>query len=105
MAKLLNVPAMAFDMMYPDKAKEMKRVVLDYIKVLRSTYMEESQNSGDDEPNGFPRNAIRTDVSGFPLVPRPTAWEKVTKADLEPIYRLYMTKHYRESYNFELLRW
>jgi hypothetical protein len=103
MAKLLGVPATPFDIMYPDKAMEMKRSVLDYIKVLRSAHMSNVQNAGEDITNGFRKNSLQVDDdTGFPIAPRPTLWSKVTKAELEPIYRLYITRHYRKIFYYTL---
>jgi len=87
---------MPFDVMFPDKAKQMKRMMLDYIKILRRAHIDASQDAGDDITNGIQRNYLQIDESGFPIGPRPISWVKVTRADLEPIYRLYVTKHYRE---------
>lgn len=97
-AQLLEVPAMPFDVMYPDKAKEMKRMLLEYIKVLRSAHIGNIQNGGDNLVNGIQRNSLKIDSSGFPVAPRPINWSNVTKADLEPIYRLYITRHYRKFF-------
>ena len=97
MAKFLGVPAMPFDIMFPDKAKEMKRTVLDYIKILRNAHFSSSQNTGDEITNGLQKNTLQIDESGFPVAPRPQSWLKVKRDDLEPIYRMYMTRHYRES--------
>jgi hypothetical protein len=96
MAKLLGVPATQFEIMYPEKALEMKRSVLEYIKHLRHAHINNSQHAGDEVIRGLNRNSVLIDESGFPCAPRPLSWEKVTKTELEPIYRLYMTKHYRE---------
>ena len=65
MAKFLGVPAMPFDIMYPDKVKEMKRMVLDYIKVLHRTHLDNLQDAGDTATNGFPRNTLQIDTTGF----------------------------------------
>jgi hypothetical protein len=85
---------MPFDVMFPEKTKEMKRMVLDYIKILRRDYFQ----SADHIPaNGLQKNALQIDASGFPIAPRPQSWADVTKADLEPIFRLYIKRHYRMS--------
>jgi hypothetical protein len=99
MAKFLGVPAMPFDIMFPDKAKEMKRMVLEYIKVLRRAHFTSSHNTGNEIANGIQKNTLQIDESGFPVAPRPHSWAKVKRDDLEPVYRLYMTRHYRKSYN------
>lgn len=100
MAKFLGVPAMPFDVMFPDKAKEMKRMVLDYIKVLRRAHINNSQNIIEESINGLKKNMLQVDESGFPLAPQPQSWEKVKKDDLEPIYRLYIMRHYRKSLSY-----
>lgn len=98
MAKFLGVPAMPFDIMFPDKAKEMKRNVLEYIKVLRVAHSTNSQNTGTENINGINKNTLKIDEAGFPLAPQPQSWTILKKDDLEPMYRLYMTRHYRKSH-------
>ena len=98
MAKFLGVPAMPFDVMFPDKAKEMKRMILEYIKVLRRAHFDNSQNASDETMNGFQNDTIQIDDSGFPVTPQMISWTKVKKDNLEPIYRLYMARHYRRSF-------
>ena len=98
MAKFLGVPAMPFDVMYPDKAKEMKRMILEYIKVLRRAHFDNSQNASDETTNGFQNDTLQIDDTGFPVAPRPISWTKVKKDELEPIYRLYMARHYRRLF-------
>jgi hypothetical protein len=88
---------MPFDIMYPDKAKEMKRMVLEYIKILRRDHFSVADV---DTSNGLQRDTLQIDATGFPIAPRPLTWTKVTKAELEPIFRLYMKRHYRMSYFF-----
>lgn len=89
---------MPFDVMYSDKAKEIKRMVLDYIKTLRSAHISNSQNANGEIENGPQQNALQIDEKGFPIAPRPHSGSKITKADLETIYRLYIARHYRTSY-------
>lgn len=84
--------------MYPEKAIEMKRTVLDYIKLLRRTYQDISQNTNADVVNGIDQLTLKIDSTGYPLAPRPQSWTKVTRAEVEPIYRMYMAKQYRKSY-------
>ena len=82
--------------MYPEKAIEMKRMVFDYIKLLRRTHQDISQNPNADVGNGIEAWTIKTDATGFPLAPRPKSWVKVTRAEVEPIFRMYMTHQYRK---------
>jgi hypothetical protein len=90
------MPGNSFNHMYPEKGKEMKRMMLDYVKLLREAH---SQNSGNVIRNGYEPNIIRTHESGFPIAPRPFSWTKITKAELEPMYRMYVTHIYRK-FNF-----
>jgi hypothetical protein len=99
MAKFLGVPAMQFEVMYPEKAKEMKRMVLEYMKVLRRAHIDNSQNTSNETTNGFQNDTLQMDDSGFPVAPRPISWTKVKKGDIEHIYRLYIARHYRRSFH------
>ena len=83
---------MPFDIMFPEKAKEMKRMVLDYIKIVRRDHF---PNAEANISNGLQNDTLQIDASGFPISPKPESWAKVTKADLEPIYRMYIKRHYR----------
>jgi hypothetical protein len=96
MAKFMGVPAQPFDVLYPEKSKEMKRVVLAYIKLLRGVHFNNTDDAGDEITNGMERNTLQMDESGFPIAPKPHSWTKVTKPDIEPIYRLYIARHYRK---------
>jgi len=95
MAEFMGVPAQAFDVMYPEKAKDMKKMVLAYIKVLRTTHFNENEDSSKEMKNGMQRDILQMDEDGFPVAPQPHSWTIVTKADIEPLYRLYITRHYR----------
>lgn len=100
-AKLMRIPAMPFDVMYPEKAKEIKRMVNEYVKVLRRDHFINIQ----DPNNGVQKPTITIDETGYPVAPRPQSWTKVTKADLEPLYRFYITQHYRTSPYFSPVTW
>jgi hypothetical protein len=97
-AKFLGVPANPFDVMFPAKATEMKRMVLDYIKILRQSHLQNSQHIDDEMVNGLQKYTIKIDESGFPVAPRPQSWSSVKKNDIEQIYRMYMTVHYRKFF-------
>lgn len=97
MAKLLNVPAVQFELMYLEKATEMKKMVVDYVKILRRDHFSNSQAAEDTE-----KKVLETDENGYPVGPQlhSCQWSKVTKAELEQMYRLYISRHYRKSYYF-----
>jgi len=84
---------MPFDIMFPDKAKEMKRMVFDYLKGLQI-----ANNAVGDTKNQQTRGSLQINENGFPVAPRPHLWTKVVRADIEPIYRLYITHHYRKLF-------
>jgi hypothetical protein len=73
-------------------------MVLDYIKIIRRDHFSFPQTSENDDDNGLKINTLDIDPTGFPLAPRPHSWAKVLKVELEPIYRLYITRSYRKSY-------
>lgn len=85
--------------MYPEKANDMKKMVLEYIQVLRNAHSNNSPPMmSEDRSNGLKRGTIELDESGFPKAPQPRSWSKVTKTDLEPLYRMYITRQYRRFY-------
>jgi hypothetical protein len=92
-AKILELPALPFDVMYPDRATYMKRSVLEYVKALRDAH-----TTGVDQSHagqaGADTGVLAIDPNGFPVAPRTHSWKKVTKGDLEPLYRCYITQHY-----------
>lgn len=91
---------MPFDVMYTDKSTELKRMVLDYIKNIRRDYFSNLQANEDVESNGFKKNTLDINEAGFPLAPRPHSWTMVKRADLEGLYKLYITRSYRTFYQY-----
>lgn len=77
--------------MFPEKAIEMKKMVIDYIKILQKDHF---LNSQDD---GIQKSILNIDDDGYPIAPRPQSGTKLTRAQLEPMYRLYIARHYRKS--------
>jgi hypothetical protein len=100
-ADRLGVPAISFEETYPEKAKEMKMLLLEYIKTLQSSITGTGAGTGISgevdataagECPGDAGIAIDQD-SGFPIAPRINT--KVGKGKIERLYRLYITEHYR----------
>jgi hypothetical protein len=82
------VHSKSFDDMYETLSAQVKRAVLDYVQKI------------SDPVNGTigdTKQTIRQDSDGYPKAPESLQWDKVTKADLEPLFRSYITQHYRES--------
>lgn len=93
-ANILKVPARSFEETYPEKSKEFKRALVEYIETIRSA----NADLGADGAVGEKKKvAIELDSERFPIAPVINVEKKMTKDDLEPLYRLYMTQHYRES--------
>ena len=81
--------------MYPDKAKEMKRTLLKYLNTLhRAHIISVEQNSANGAKSGL--GYLKIDPNGFPVAPKINSWNKVTRAKLKPLYRLYITQHYHK---------
>ena len=78
--------------MYEEKISEIQRCLNDYIKTIKvSTRPGAGTGTGQSTPN------IITMSDGYPLAPSPASLEKLKKADLEKLYRSYITIHYRKS--------
>jgi hypothetical protein len=91
-ADILNVSSKSFEATYDDKVEDMKRTFLDYIKTL------EKGVSGAGAGAGASPNSLQVQLNpeGFPIIPSPASWDKITKDDLERLYRHYITIHYRK---------
>ena len=63
-------------------------MVNEYIKTLQAT-------AGTPAGPSNGNITIELDTDGFPIVPRPPSWDKITKEELEKLYRTYITQHYR----------
>jgi hypothetical protein len=76
--------------MHQEKAQDIIRTVLEYI-----TTVEASRHAGSGA--GKQKNALTIEVNpdGFPIAPCPPSWDKISKKDLEKLYRTYITLHYR----------
>ena len=85
------MPATSFDTMFEDKAMDMKRLVLNYVKSLQGMLQEAAGNPG------MALTASKTKIvleNGFPKLPRPFDVDKYNKKELENLYRDYIGSHY-----------
>ncbi|KAF8805301.1 hypothetical protein BYT27DRAFT_7258411 [Phlegmacium glaucopus] len=72
---------------------EIKRTIFEYVKTLCA---QKSRCAGAGAgPTSQDILAVNIDAEGFPVAPSPVSWEKISKDDLERMYRTYMTLHYR----------
>jgi hypothetical protein len=88
-ANVLGVTSKSFEDTYEDKAKELKRTLLEYMKTLMA--VTNSAGAGAAPATG----SILFDTDGFPIAPNNLS-DKTTKEDLEQLYHAYITQHYRE---------
>ena len=82
----MGVPCKSFTEMHLDKAKDILQMVNECIKTVRAS-------AGAGAGNG--NLTIESDPDGFPIVPSPPNWDKISKDDLERLYPTYLTQHYR----------
>ena len=90
--------------MYPEKSQEFKRLVKEYIETVQATNAgvgAVNNQTGADET----QVTIQLDINRFPIVPKIPDDKKMKKIDLEQLYRLYLTHHYRKSFMPKLLRY
>jgi hypothetical protein len=105
-ASVLNMPVRSFEEIYPTKSKEFKRTVKEYIETVRSSNSGAGAGGADgaegtigaDETSGAGSIdiSIELDNKRFPMAPKIASDTKIKKKDLEQLYRLYLTHHYRE---------
>ena len=89
-ATVLGVTSRSFEEAYEDKAKELKRTLLEYVKTLNALI--NSAGAGSSPTSG----SVLFDAGGFPIAPSNLS-DKTSKLDLEQLYHAYITQHYRES--------
>lgn len=82
--------------MYPDQTENIKRSLMEYVKTLKSTVSYPGTGTGTGIYAGAVRHSLTVveDSGGFPIVPTPESWDKVSKDELERLYHHYITKHY-----------
>lgn len=76
--------------MHEDKATDIMRTVHEYIKTVKGSFRAGAGAGSRNKILG-----IELNPDGYPIAPCPTSWEKTMKADLEKLYRSYITLHYR----------
>jgi hypothetical protein len=90
-ANILGVTSKSFEDTYEDKAKELKRTLLEYMKTLMAV----TNSAGAGASAAPATGSILFDADGFPIAPNNLS-DKSTKEDLEQHYHAYITQHYHE---------
>jgi hypothetical protein len=93
---IAGVPIRSFEETYPEKSKEFKRVVKEYIETVRSLKSGTGAVANRNGPDSI-NVCLELGADGYPIAPKLTKEIKVKKHDLEQLYRLYITYHYRKS--------
>jgi len=93
-ATVLGVTSRSFEEAYEDKAKELKRTLLEYVKTLNA--LTNSAGAGAGAGSSSTPGSVLFDADGFPIAPSNLS-DKTSKLDLEQLYHAYITQHYRES--------
>jgi hypothetical protein len=75
--------------MHEDKCEDFMRTVNEYLRTFR-----DNASAGAGDTSGKRNVSFELDSDGFPILPR-TSWNKISKENLEKIYRTYITTHYR----------
>jgi hypothetical protein len=68
------------------------RTVNQYIKTVRAGIGGAGTRTGAGIGNDHLE--IKIDSDGFPIAPSPPSWDKITKDQLEKMYRSYLSHHY-----------
>jgi hypothetical protein len=103
----MNVPSVTFEEKFQDKCNDIKRTLMDYLNSLEALKVGAASGIGAETganatagsvtvPNPHP-NGITLDINGYPIAPIVTPESTISKETLEPLYRMYMTTHYRLS--------
>lgn len=90
-SELLGIPCKSFREMHEAKASEIMRNVVSYVQTVRA-----GAGAGTGLGTGKRETTIMLNSERFPIAPDPASLEKKTKADLESLYRKYITYHYRK---------
>lgn len=79
--------------MHEAKATDIMRSVHDYIKTVKAgARAGAGPMSGPDSRNT--NITIELNPEGYPIAPTPPSWDKITKIELEKLYRIYLGIQY-----------
>ena len=91
--------------MHDSKATEIMRTVHEYIKTVETSRPPGWLNGAGAGAGSAGKRIlnIELDPNGRPIAPSPPSWDKITKGDLELLYRTYMTLQYRMNQSFFII--
>jgi len=88
MSQLLGIPSKSFKDTNEAKTNEIILHLSEYIQTLKGR-----RRAGAGAGTGIQTN-IDMDPDGYPILPTIATWNKISKADLETMYRSYITIQY-----------
>jgi hypothetical protein len=88
----MDIPGRPFEDAFPDKAVDLKRLVMEYVRSLRNMQKNPCTTARDPAQTTL---SINLDADKFPLVPFPWEPKKYTKHQLEGLYASFLAHHYR----------
>jgi hypothetical protein len=91
---LLRTPCKSFKQMHEDKSNDIMLSVHEYIQTVEASGRG-AAGAGFGSGTSKANLSIEVDSEGFPISPSPSSWDKTSKVDIEPLYRSYITLHYR----------
>ena len=89
MSQLLRIPSKSFNDTNEAKTNEIILLLSEYIQTLKGSRRAGRAGAG----TGIQTN-IDMDPDGYPILPTIATWNKISKADLETMYRSYITIQY-----------
>ena len=101
MADTLGVTAAPFDTMFNERALEMKRLVMNYVKNLQGM-LQVAPGIPGSAPTATTRKAVLH--NGFPRLPPPFDVNQYSKKELEDLYRDYIGSHYCTWFHLDTSR-
>jgi hypothetical protein len=94
---LLGIPCKSFTEMYEDRVSEIMRTFHEYIATVKASGR---AGAGAGAGAGQGKRTIQLNSEGYPIAPSITSREKLSKSDLENLYRSYITFQYRTFIKF-----
>jgi hypothetical protein len=91
----MAVPANTFLDSYKDEVKQMKRHLLDYVKMLQTIlHPEVPQFTGTTDTAQKKKTTLNITADGFPILPTPWRPEDYTKQESEDLMQNYLGQQY-----------
>jgi hypothetical protein len=93
MSQLLGIPSKSFKDTNEAKTNEIILHLSEYIQTLKGS-RRAGAGAGASAGTGIRSPNIDVDTDGYPILPTSATWKKISKADLEKMYRSYITIQY-----------